>query len=102
MIPSIAQLGQAIEGLFVMEDLHNFGPSYARTLRAWNRNLQEAWPRLWRRYGEHTRRMFEYFFLVVAGAFRARDLQHWHLVLTKPGTPQPACRQSYADLARAA
>ncbi len=94
MIPSLAQLGSAIEGLFVLEDLHNFSPSYVRTLRAWNQNFQAAWPRLRHRYSEHTRRMFEYFFLTVAGAFRARGLQHWHLLLTKPGTPQPACRLS--------
>ncbi|HEY8377495.1 MAG TPA: cyclopropane fatty acyl phospholipid synthase [Nannocystis sp.] len=89
MIPSLAQLGRAIEGLFVLEDLHNFGLSYVHTLRAWNRNFQAAWPRLSARYDERTRRMFEYFFLAVAGAFRARDLQHWHLVLTRPGRLPP-------------
>ena len=35
MTPSIAQLGRAMDGLFVMEDWHNFGPSYTRTLDAW-------------------------------------------------------------------
>lgn len=94
MIPSVAQLGAAIEGLFVLEDLHNFGPSYVKTLRAWNRNFHAAWPRLEARYGERARRMFEYFFLSVAGTFRARGLQHWHLVMTKTGAPQPACRIS--------
>ncbi len=94
MIPSIAQLGLAIEGLFVLEDLHNFGSSYVHTLRAWNQNFQAAWPRLRSTYDERTRRMFEYFFLVVAGAFRARALQHWHIVLTRPGTPPPGCRLS--------
>ena len=28
MLPSIAQLGAAMEGLFVMEDWHNIGPHY--------------------------------------------------------------------------
>jgi len=32
MIHSIAQLGKAMEGLFVMEDWHNFGPDYDKTL----------------------------------------------------------------------
>ncbi|HEU4409554.1 MAG TPA: cyclopropane fatty acyl phospholipid synthase [Polyangiaceae bacterium] len=96
VVPSIAQLGRAFEGLFVLEDLHNFAPSYVATLRAWHRNLRAAWPRLAAsgRYAERTRRMFEYFFLTVAGAFRARGLQHWHLVLTPAGAPAPACRLS--------
>ena len=89
MIPSLAQFGEAFEGLFVVEDLHNFAPSYARTLRAWNDNFQAAWPRLARRHDERTRRMFEYFFLTVAGAFRARGLQHWHVLLSRAGSPQP-------------
>jgi cyclopropane-fatty-acyl-phospholipid synthase len=37
------------------------------------------------RYSETTRLMFEYFFLSVAGSFRARDLLYWHIVLRKPG-----------------
>jgi cyclopropane-fatty-acyl-phospholipid synthase len=93
MIPSLAQLGEAFAGLFVVEDLHNFAPSYVRTLRAWNDNFQAAWPRLAGRYDERTRRMFEYFFLTVAGAFRARDLQHWHVLLSRAGSPQPASAQ---------
>ena len=34
MLPSIAQLGAAMEGLFIMEDWHNFGPHYDKTLMA--------------------------------------------------------------------
>jgi cyclopropane-fatty-acyl-phospholipid synthase len=96
MIPSLAQLGRAFEGLFVLEDLHNFAPSYVATLRAWHQNLRCAWPDLAAsgRYTERTRRLLEYFFLTVAGAFRARGLQHWHLVLTPTGAPAPACRLS--------
>ena len=92
MLPSIAQIGKAIEGLFVVEDLHNLGPHYDKTLMAWNRNFQNTWPNLKDRYGEHFKRMWEYFLLSSAGAFRARSIQLWQLVLTKQGTPQPACR----------
>jgi cyclopropane-fatty-acyl-phospholipid synthase len=95
MIPSGAQTFRAIEGLFVAEDVHNFGPDYVKTLSEWNTRFQAAWPRLRARFDERVRRMFEYFFLVVAGFFRARALQHWHLVLTRTGTPQPStCRWS--------
>ena len=34
MLPSIKQLGKAIEGLFVMEDWHSFGADYDKTLIA--------------------------------------------------------------------
>lgn len=91
-IPSGAQTFAAFEGLFVAEDLHNFGPSYVHTLRAWNQNLNLAWPELRARYDERVRKTFEYFFLVIAGFFRARALSNWHLVLTPTGAPQPACR----------
>jgi len=43
-IPSGAQTFAAFEGLFVAEDLENFGPSYLHTLRAWNQNFNQAWP----------------------------------------------------------
>ena len=39
MLPSISQLGKAMEGLFVMEDWHNFGPYYDPTLMAWHSEL---------------------------------------------------------------
>ncbi len=34
-IPSLQQLARATDGLFVLEDLHNFGFDYAKTLKAW-------------------------------------------------------------------
>jgi len=34
MLPSIAQLGKAIEGIFVMEDWHNIVADYDKTLMA--------------------------------------------------------------------
>ena len=44
--PSLAQLGKAIEGLFVLEDLQNIGPDYERTLLAWWENFDRAYPEL--------------------------------------------------------
>jgi cyclopropane-fatty-acyl-phospholipid synthase len=92
LIPSGAQTFRAFEGLFVAEDLHNFGPDYVETLRAWNRNLQAAWPGLRARYDDKVRRTFELYFLLCAGAFRARTHQNWQLVLTPQGRAQPASR----------
>ena len=90
VFPSLAQIGSAAEGLFVIEDVHNLGQSYTKTLRAWNANFQRAWPELAARHDERTRRMFEFFFLTVAGYFRASAFQNWHIVMTTQGTPPPS------------
>ncbi len=92
MLPSIRQIGKAAEGLLVMEDWHNLGPHYDKTLMAWHRNFQQAWSALKNRYDERFRRMWEYYLLSCAGAFRARTVQLWQIVFTKIGAPQPACR----------
>ncbi len=94
VLPSIAQLGKAMEGRFVMEDLHNFGPDYDRTLMAWHANFEKAWPRLRKNYSERFRRMWRYYLLSSAGGFRSRATQLWQFVMTRPGAPQPECRVS--------
>lgn len=94
MLPSIAQLGRAMEGLFVMEDWHNIGPHYDRTLMAWHENFTNAWPQLKDKYGERFERMWRYYLLSSAAGFRARTNQLWQIVMTRPGTPQPDCRFS--------
>jgi len=92
MLPSIAQLGAAMEGLFVMEDWHNFGPDYDRTLLAWHANFEATWPQLKEKYSERFRRMWRYYLLTSAGSFRARNQQLWQIVFTREGTAQPDCR----------
>ena len=91
-LPSTAEISKAAEGLFVIEDLHNLGPHYDRTLMAWHANFQSAWPGLKARFDERFKRMWEYYLLSCAGAFRARSIQVWQIVMTKHGTPQPQCR----------
>jgi len=92
MLPSIAQIGKAAEGLFVTEDLHNLGPHYEKTLMAWHGNFQKAWPQLKSKHSETFKRMWDFYLLSCAGAFRARDIQLWQWVLTRYGTTQPCCR----------
>jgi cyclopropane-fatty-acyl-phospholipid synthase len=87
MLPSIRQIGHATEGLFVVEDWHNFGAHYDRTLMAWHERFERAWPSLRARYGERFRRMWRYYLLQSAGLFRARGAQLWQLVLSKDGVP---------------
>ena len=92
MLPSIAQIGKAAEGLFVMEDVHNLAPHYRKTLMSWNERFQKAWAVLAGRYDEIFKRMWEYYLLSCAGAFCARHIQVWQIVMTKVGNVQPLCR----------
>jgi cyclopropane-fatty-acyl-phospholipid synthase len=96
-LPSIGQIGDAADGLFVVEDLHNFGADYDKTLMAWHRNLEAAWPRFGTQVSERFRRMWRYYLLSCAGAFRARDIQLWQWVLSKEGVPDGYCREHIAS-----
>ncbi|WP_213880152.1 cyclopropane fatty acyl phospholipid synthase [Pseudomonas sp. dw_358] len=84
-LPSIGQIGDAIDGLFVAEDMHNFGADYDKTLMAWFDNFEAAWPRYAQQMGERFYRMWRYYLLSCAGAFRARDIQLWQWVLSRKG-----------------
>lgn len=92
LLPSIRQIGGAMEGLLVLEDVHNFGPDYDRTLMAWQQNFEDAWPELKRAYDERFRRMWRYYLLISAAGFRARDMQLFQIVMTRTGRRQPDCR----------
>jgi len=85
MLPSVAQIGRAIEGLFVMEDWHNLSVDYDKTLTEWHRNLERNWDALKATYDERFHRMWRYYLLSCAGAFRARENQLWQIVLSKGG-----------------
>lgn len=87
VIPSAAQLMRASEGLFVLEDWHNFGQDYDKTLMAWYRNFTNHWDTLKETYDKKFYRMWKYYLLACAGAFRSRQLQLWQLVLSKHGVP---------------
>jgi cyclopropane-fatty-acyl-phospholipid synthase len=87
-LPSIKQISGSMEGLFVMEDWHNFGAYYDPTLMAWFKNFDKAWPKLKKNYSERFYRMWRYYLLSCAGSFRARKrLQLWQIVLSKNGVP---------------
>ena len=83
MLPSIQQIGKATENLLVMEDWHNFGPYYYDTLTAWDHNFLKNRPKLKGNYPEKFFRMWRYYFLSYAGAFKARHLQLWQIVFSK-------------------
>lgn len=86
-LPSIKQIGGAAEGLFVMEDWHNFGAHYDKTLMAWFENFDASWDQLKSSYDERFYRMWKYYLLSSAGSFRARNVQLWQIVFSKKGIP---------------
>jgi cyclopropane-fatty-acyl-phospholipid synthase len=92
--PSIAQIGRAIEGLFVLEDLHNIGPDYDPTLMAWWENFDRSYSEISHRYDRKFYQMWKFYLLAAAGASRSRDGQLYQFVLTKTGRAQPDCRAS--------
>ncbi len=87
VLPSARRMSEACEGVFIIEDWHNFGTDYDKTLMEWYRNFESGWGELKERYGERFRRMWTYYLLSCAGSFRARKLQLWQLVLSPEGVP---------------
>jgi cyclopropane-fatty-acyl-phospholipid synthase len=85
MLPSAEQITEAMNGVFVMEDWHNFGQYYEQTLLAWWKNFDASWSVFKDEYGDRFYRMFRYYLLSCAGAFRVRDMQLWQIVLSKQG-----------------
>jgi len=85
IIPSMQQISKATEGLFVMEDWHNLGANYDKTLMAWHKNFENNWSKIKHNYDERFYRMWRYYLLSCAGLFRARKNQLWHIVLSKKG-----------------
>ena len=71
-IPSMRRISAAVESLLVVEDWHNFGPDYDKTLMAWFHNFDRAWEQLRDHYSDTFYRMWKYCLLSCAGAFRAR------------------------------
>ncbi len=87
MLPSAAQIATALEGRLIVEDWHNFGADYDRTLQAWRDNIEAAWERLPKRYDERFRRMWRYYLAASMALFRTRLGQLWQIVLSPDGIP---------------
>lgn len=84
-LPSISEIGIATKGLFTMEDWHNFGPDYDKTLMAWDANFKENWKQIEDDYAPPFYRMWDYYLRSCAGIFRAREVQLWQIVFSKNG-----------------
>ncbi|MBS9428023.1 cyclopropane fatty acyl phospholipid synthase [Photorhabdus akhurstii] len=84
-LPSIEQIARTSKHCFVMEDWHNFGADYDRTLMAWYERFISSWPEIQDNYSPTFKRMFSYYLNACAGAFRARDIQLWQVIFSLKG-----------------
>lgn len=90
MLPSRRDVACAVDRKFTVEDEHNIGPDYDRTLMAWHENLERH-----EREGdcpqfesERFRRMWRYYLRTCAGSFRAGTRnQVYQLVMSKRRRP---------------
>lgn len=85
VLPAQEYITKAIDNIFVLEDWHNFGVYYDKTLLEWNKNFIENWDVLKSKYDNRFFRMWKYYLLMSAGSFRARHNQLWQIVLSKKG-----------------
>ncbi|HUC96030.1 MAG TPA: cyclopropane fatty acyl phospholipid synthase [Candidatus Saccharimonadia bacterium] len=84
VLPSIKGIADSFTGVFIMEDWHNFGPDYAKTLRAWWKNFNSGYKALDKdRYDERFYRMWKFYLLACAANFTTRGIQLWQIVLSK-------------------
>ena len=87
MLPSAQQITKAYEGIFRLEDWHNFGIYYDKTLMAWHKNFNETWDEIKENYDERFFRMWNYYLLACAGTFRAGKNQLWQIVFSRIESP---------------
>ena len=85
MLPSAKQITKSAEGLFVLEDWHNFGADYDKTLMVWHDNFKKNWDKIKHNYDKRFYRMWIYYLLCCAGSFRSRKNQLWQIVFSKSG-----------------
>ena len=85
LLPAASQITRAYERCFILEDWHSFGHDYSLTLKAWEENFRRNWPRLEKNYDNRFYRMWRYYLLSCSGAFRARAIQLWQILLSPSG-----------------
>ena len=83
VLPSVYQISEVTDKLFRLEDWHNFGPYYDLTLMEWHKNFNESWNEIKKDYDERFFRMWNYYLLICAAAFRSRDIQLWQVVFAR-------------------
>jgi cyclopropane-fatty-acyl-phospholipid synthase len=80
-LPNLESITKEFSDKWYLEDLHNFGISYSKTLRNWRKNIGN-WKGL-EKYDNKFRRMWDYYLYGCAAAFQTRCAQLWQLVYVK-------------------
>lgn len=86
-LPTLDAIVRACQGLFVLEDCHNLGADYDPTLMAWHERLDQGLHGGDFDLTDAEARMFRYYLLTCAAAFRCRDIELWQIVLSAGGVP---------------
>ena len=86
MMPSSKQITGAIEGLFKIDDWHNFGPDYDKTIMCWHSNFTKHYQSLKHNYDQRFYRMWTYWLLLSAASFRSGSNHLWQILLSQPGS----------------
>jgi cyclopropane-fatty-acyl-phospholipid synthase len=83
-LPTLVDYAKAVESKFVIEDVHNIGPDYDKTLMAWHKNFVKHYPKLNHDiYDERFYRMWNYYLLSIAATFRTRKIQLYQIVMRR-------------------
>jgi len=88
ILPSAELIAQHSAKLFNIEDWHNFGLDYVKTLEAWDNNSREAWPDL-ANYDEEFERKWHYYLQCCSAAFQSYRNHLWQVVLSKGQQKEP-------------
>jgi cyclopropane-fatty-acyl-phospholipid synthase len=88
ILPSAKQIIDANKARFILPDWHNFGHDYDKTLMAWHKKIQKNWDKIKNNYPNRFKRMWEYYLLCCAGAFRSGSIQLWQIVFSKGDVPE--------------
>lgn len=88
VLPSIGQIAHASEKKFIIEDIHNFGPDYDKTLMQWHKNINKKWSEI-PNYDDRFKRMWNYYLLASAAGFRTRNLQLLQVVFSRGTLKKP-------------
>jgi len=91
-LPSIGQIGDSVDNLFVVEDLHNFGADYDRTLMAWHANFEAAWPQFADQLGERFYRMWTFYLSGATAAFESGGMGNYQIQYTRSRHALPLTR----------
>lgn len=81
ILPTLSQISIAVQNRLIIEDVQNIGPDYDKTLMAWHKNFITYYNEIEESYDNRFYRMWEFYLLICAGAFRARRLQLWQIVM---------------------